>query len=172
MASVCTAPPAILEHVDRARVLQIVDIPAFLRIELSNINLICYLQPTINNQYDVYLAILPSHHLPPRLSNRQKLLDSFYKVGGLSRKPKNLFFVKKRPLWPFFMYLFQDFSRSTRFLCLRTAKTSKFQLNIVKLFWRNEMKFHFIPILVDEFWSFFREILMKFSQNFTDILRK
>ena len=58
--------------------------------------------------------------------------------------------------------IFQDFSRSTRFLCLRTAKTSKFQLNIVKLFWRNEMKFHFIPILVDEFWSFFREILMIF----------
>ena len=94
MASVCTAPPAILENVDHARVFQIVDIPAFLRIELSNMNLICYLQPTIN-QYDVYLAILPSHHLPPRLSNRQKLLDSFYKVGGLSRKPKNLFFVKK-----------------------------------------------------------------------------
>ena len=58
--------------------------------------------------------------------------------------------------------IFQDFSRSTRFLCLRTAKTSKFQIKIVKLFWRNEMKFHFIPILVDEFWSFFREILMIF----------
>ena len=68
--------------------------------------------------------------------------------------------------------IFQDFSRSTRFLCLRTAKTSKFQIKIVKLFWRNEMKFHFIPILVDEFWSFFREILMKIFQNFMDILRK
>ena len=68
--------------------------------------------------------------------------------------------------------IFQDFSRSTRFLCLRTAKTSKFQFKIVKLFWRNEMKFHFIPILVDAFWSFFREILMTISQNFTDILRE
>ena len=59
--------------------------------------------------------------------------------------------------------IFQDFSRwSTRFLCLRTAKTSKFQLKIVKLFWRNELKFHFIPILADEFWSFSREILMDF----------
>ena len=58
--------------------------------------------------------------------------------------------------------IFQDFSRSTRFPCLCTAKTSKFQIKIVKLCWRNEMKFHFIPILVDEFWSFFREILMIF----------
>ena len=67
--------------------------------------------------------------------------------------------------------IFQDFSRSTKFLCLRTAKTSKFQIKIVKLFWRNEMKFHFIPILVDELNSFFLEILMKISQNFTDIVR-
>ena len=119
MASVCTAPPAILEHVDRARVLQIVDIPAFLRIELNNINLICYLQPTINNQYDVYLAILPSHHLPPRLSNRQKLLDSFYKVGGLSRKPKNLFFVKKA-LVAFFHIPISAFFEIYRFSVLRT----------------------------------------------------
>ena len=68
--------------------------------------------------------------------------------------------------------IFQDFSRSTRFLCLRTAKTSKFQWNIVKLFWRNEMKFHFIPILVDElghfsaeFWWIFVRISRIFSEN-------
>ena len=128
MASVCTAPPAILEHVDRARVLQIVDIPAFLRIELNNINLICYLQPTINNQYDVYLAILPSHHLPPRLSNRQKLLDSFYKVGGLSRKPKNLFFVKKALVAFFsctYFRIFRDLQDFLAFAPLRPQNSRK-----------------------------------------------
>ena len=123
MASVCTAPPAILEHVDRARVLQIVDIPAFLRIELNNITLICYLQPTINNQYDVYLAILPSHHLPPRLSNRQKLLDSFYKVGGLSRKPKNLFFVKKGPCGLFSCTYFRIFRDLQDFFAFAPLKS-------------------------------------------------
>ena len=33
------------------------------------------------------------------------------------------------------------------------------------------MKFHFIPILVDEFWSFFREILMKLAASFAVPLR-
>ena len=68
--------------------------------------------------------------------------------------------------------IFQDFSSSTRFLCLRTATTSKFQQKTVKLFGRNEMKFHFIPILVDELghfstkfgWTFVR-ISRIFSEN-------
>ena len=68
--------------------------------------------------------------------------------------------------------IFQDFSSSTRFLCLRTANTSKFQQKTVKLFGRNEMKFHFIPILVDElghfsakFWWIFVMISRIFSEN-------
>ena len=68
--------------------------------------------------------------------------------------------------------IFQDFSSSTWFLCLRTANTSKFQENNVKRFGRNEMKFHIVPILVDEFghfsakcwWNFVR-ISRIFSEN-------
>ena len=63
--------------------------------------------------------------------------------------------------------IFQDFSSSTRFLCLRTANTSKFQQKTVKLFGRNEMKFHFIPILVNEFGHF----SAKFWWNFVRISR-
>ena len=68
--------------------------------------------------------------------------------------------------------IFSHFSSSTRSLCLRTATTSKFQQKTVKLFGRNEMKFHFIPILVNEFghfsakiwWNFVR-ISRIFSEN-------
>ena len=63
--------------------------------------------------------------------------------------------------------IFQNFSSSTRFLCLRTANTSKFQQKTVKLFGRNEMKFHFIPILVNEFGHF----SAKFWWNFVRISR-
>ena len=68
--------------------------------------------------------------------------------------------------------IFQHFSSSTWFLCLRTANTSKFQEKNVKLFGRNEMKFHFIPILVDELghfsakcWWNFAGISQKLSGN-------
>ena len=63
--------------------------------------------------------------------------------------------------------IFSHFSSSTRSLCLRTATTSKFQQKTVKLFGRNEMKFHFIPILVDEFGYF----SAKFWWNFVRISR-
>ena len=51
--------------------------------------------------------------------------------------------------------IFRDLQDFMRFLCLRTAKTSKFQSKIVKLFWRNELKFHFIP--TKKFDEFFLE---------------
>ena len=92
------------------------------------------------------------------LNRLQTLRGSFSAVRTATIARKDAFFRILNPI-------FRDLMRSARCLCLCTVKASKFQIKIVKRFWRNEMKFHFIPILVDEFWSFFREVFPSCSRE-------
>ena len=74
--------------------------------------------------------------------------------------------------------IFQDFSRSTRFFCLRTAQTSKFQQKIVKRFLSFSFSFRFwslnlviFPRKIDGILSEFHGYSQK-MMNCLEILRK
>ena len=118
-----------------------------------------------------------SNVLSRKISNCSISFQRFL-LYGVNVENQRICFLQKRPLWPFFPDLFQDFSRSTRFTFLCTAQTSKFQEKTRPKFCRNEtFSFSFSFSFQQKSMNFvifllnFDEILSEFHEKFQEITK-
>ena len=92
-----------------------------------------------------------SNVLSRKISNCSISFQSFL-LYGVNVENQRICFLQKRPLWPFFPDLFQDFSRSTRKNTENASKPEKSQKSFAPIFGKFWKIVKFCYILI--FWLY------------------